>query len=234
MCLHLIFGQTSFFFLFSQFWPPIYYKAKCLDTFSMSGLVFMNQWINSIHAFLFFTLSAFARAIQECISNQTVGKREVEKRVKGRECLIEAGDFSWSVLGLPVLTALSTCPSFPCFYLRAEAQNSPETVLLSYCSLCVPFYSYILPPFWPLSSVISSCLFAVCEKRSLHVRAVCRYMCQGKEWSCMRLIVLWGRGYLWFKEDRDRKSMKEEVVKGKIWSFLSCAVEGGRSAGPLR
>lgn len=152
------------------FSPPIHYKANCLDTFPMPGLDYMSQWINSPPSLN--TFSAFARAIQECISNQTAGKRKVEKRANGRECLIEAGDFSWSVLRLPVLTALSTCPSFPFFYLRAEAQNSPENVLLSYCSLCVPFYSYILPPFWPVRSVISSCLFIMFEETSLYRRGV--------------------------------------------------------------
>lgn len=161
-----------------------------------------------------------------------MGKKEVERSAKVRECLIEAGDFSWSVLGLPVLTAPSTCPSFPCLYLRAQAQNSPENVLLSYCSLCVPFYSHILPPLWPVSS---SCLFAVFEKKRKEKRAVCLDICvRGKRGSSMRFILLWGRAYLWFKEDKDRKSIKEEVVKGKIWSFLSCVVEGGRSAGLLR
>lgn len=94
-----------------------------------------------------------------------------------------------------------------------------------YCSLCIPFYSHTLPPFWPVSWVIF--LLFIChvwEKAWIWVVWV--YICvMEKRGSPMKLIVLWRRGYLGFKEDRDRKSMKEELVKGKIWSFL-CG--GGR------
>ncbi len=65
----------------------------------------------------------FAGEIQEYISNQMSGKKAGERKIERKRMTNWSEGFLLICTRLAVLTAQSTCPSFPCLYLRAERRT---------------------------------------------------------------------------------------------------------------
>lgn len=182
----------------------------------MPGLDFMSQWNNSIHPLLFLLFllvpeqsrNAFLIRQWEKRSRGESERKRMPNWSRGFLLICARAACTYSSVYLPFISMLLSasrgseftreCPAFLLLTLRPILFSYSATILTSAFSYIKLFICHVWEKDLVGDRCVSECYICVREKRGLSVR----------------LIVLWGRGYLWSKEDSDWMSMKEEGVLG--------------------